>query len=517
MTKDEIRAMTDCFVHAAKMVKEAGIDGVEIHSAHGYLLSEFLSPYWNKREDQYGGSLENRMRFTVEVAEAVRDAVGSDFVVGMRVSGDEFVTGGYTLDDLTTMAPIFTKAGKLDYLNVSVGTNATVSTIVDPMYYPLNSFVYCAAAIKEVVDIPVFARGRIVDPVQAEEILANNQADMVSMVRATIADPEFAGKAREGRLEEIAKCLGCNEGCWGGVARPGLMGAGIGCTMNAAAGREGEPGWGELEPAAVKKRVMIIGGGPAGLESARVAARRGHRVSLYERGPELGGQSLIAARAPGRDGFSELPRYYTHQMKLLGVDVQLNHEATAGMVKKQDPDAVVVATGSVPHIPHIPGVGGGSVVEAREVLMEEVEVGGNVIVLGFDNDIQSLSVAQFLAERGKCVEVLGFGYDFGVKLESATRQAAHQRLFQHGVTLTPHTGVKEICDHTVIAFNVLTHEERRIEGIDTVVIGCGGQENNALYYALKDHVKEIYLVGDANGVRRITDATLDGATVGRVL
>jgi pyruvate/2-oxoglutarate dehydrogenase complex dihydrolipoamide dehydrogenase (E3) component len=204
-------------------------------------------------------------------------------------------------------------------------------------------------------------------------------------------------------------------------------------------------------------------------------------------------------------------------MKLLKVDVHLNTEATAEIVRKQDPEAVVVATGSVPHIPDIPGLDGDNVVEVREVLNGEVEVGDNVVIIGFDGDIQSLNCAEFLAERGKKVEILGMGYQFGAKLDSSTKHAIHQRLFQKGVKLTPNTGVKEISGSTVIVFNVFTNEERRIEGVDTIVIGCGGQEDNALYYALKDEIREIHLVGDANGIRRILDATLDGATVGRAL
>jgi len=517
MTRGEIKGMIDSFANAAKIVKEAGIDGVEIHGAHGYLIGEFMSPHWNKREDEYGGSLENRMRFPIEIIDAVRNAVGKDFVVGMRIIGDEFIPGGYTLDDMLIMAPMLTKTGKLDYLNVSAGGYVMASTIIEPMYYPLNSFVYCAAAIKRVVDIPVFARGRITDPDQAEQILANNQADMVSMVRANIADSEFANKARKGRVEEIRKCIGCNEGCWGVQGRLGAYTNGISCTMNPATGREGEPGWGEVELAAVKKRVMIIGGGPAGLETARVAALRGHQVSLYDRGSELGGQTLIAAKATGRDGFLDLGRYYTHQMKLLKVDVHLNTEVTAEIVKKQDPEAVVVATGSIPYIPDIPGVDGDNVVEVREVLNGEVQVGDNVVIIGFDGDIQSLSTADFLADRRKKVEVLCPDYQLGFKLDSATKHAIHQRLFQKGVKLTPNTGVKKICGNTIIAFNVFTNEEREIEGVDTVIIGYGGQEDNALYYALKDQVREVHLVGDANGVRRIFEATLDGATVGRAL
>jgi len=415
---------------------------------------------------------------------------------------------------------MLTKTGKLDFLNVSAGIYVTLSVVIDNMYYPPNSWVYLAAAIKEVVDVPVFARGRITDPVQAEEIIANNQADMVGLVGANIADPEFSNKAKEGREDEIIKCIGCREGCWGMITRlSGLLSLqkGVQCVMNPVTGMEGEPGWGELIPAAVKKRVMIIGGGPAGLETARVAAHRGHQVSLYDRGSELGGLTLTAAKAPERDVLSDLGRYYTQEMNRLNVDVHLNTNVTAEMVKEQNPDAVVVATGSVPHIPDIPGVDGDNVVEVRQVLNDEVEVGNIVVIIGDDDDIQSLSTADFLAEREKKVEVLCRGYYSGSKAEDTIRQAIHQRLFQGGVTLTPHTGVKEISGNTVIAYNIFTGEERRIEGVDTVVIGCGGQEDNALYYALKNQVKEIHSVGDANGIRRLHDMTMDGAIVGRAL
>jgi pyruvate/2-oxoglutarate dehydrogenase complex dihydrolipoamide dehydrogenase (E3) component len=262
---------------------------------------------------------------------------------------------------------------------------------------------------------------------------------------------------------------------------------------------------------------MIIGGGPAGLETARVAALRGHQVSLYDRGSELGGQTLIAAKAPGRDGFLDLGRYFTYQMKLLNVDVHLNTEVTAEMVKEQNPDAVVVATGSVPLIPGIPGVDGDNVVEVRQVLNGEVEVGNNVIIIDGSDHIQSLSTADLLAERGKKVEVLGMGYYLGCLLEPATRQNTYERLLQKGVTLTPLTGAREISNNTVLAYHVFSQEERRIEGVDTVVIAYGGKEDNTLYYTLKDQVREIYKVGDAAGLRKIHNITMDGATVGRAL
>jgi len=519
MTLTEIRQMVQEYAFAAEVAKRAGTDGVGIHGAHGYLISEFMSPFFNRRTDEYGGTLENRMRFPLEVISAVRDAVGEDFVVGLRVNAEEFVEGGYTLDDFLKMAPMLTADGKLDFLNVSVGTYTSTATVIDPMYFPLGSFVYCAAATKQMVDIPVFARGRITDPVQAEQILASGQADMVSMVRAFIADPEFANKSQEGRVDEIRRCIGCNEGCWARGTRDLVIGTTIGmtCTMNPAVGLEAVPGWGELVPAAAKKRVMVIGGGPAGLEAARVAALRGHQVSLYERGGELGGLTLVAAKAPGRDGFLDLGRYYTYQMRLLDVDVHLQTEVTLDVVLSANPDAVVVATGSVPYLPDIPGIDGEDVCEARQVLRGEVIVGENVVIIGGDEHIEALSTADFLADLGKKVEVISQEYHCGSTLEPCTKQSIYQRLLSKGVVLTPHSWVKAIEEGMVVAYNIFTREERVITPVDTVVVACGGQEDNALFHALKDKVKEVHLAGDAHGVRRVQDATREGSVVGRLL
>jgi NADPH-dependent 2,4-dienoyl-CoA reductase/sulfur reductase-like enzyme len=295
------------------------------------------------------------------------------------------------------------------------------------------------------------------------------------------------------------------------------MNMGMTCTMNPAGGHEAEPGWGELIPAPVRKRVMIIGGGPAGLEAARVAALRGHKVSIYDKSPVLGGQTLIAAKAPGRDGFLDLGRYYTYQMQLLKIDVHLNTEVTAAVVESERPDAVVVATGSVPLLPDIPGINGANVCEVRQVLNGEVNTGENVVIIAGEEHMHALTAADFLAEQGKKVEILTTSYYAGVTVEPETKHAVYQRLFQKGVVFTPHTGVKEISGNTVVAFNVFTRNERRIERVDTVVVAWGSREDNALYYALKDRVKEVHKIGDANGVRRAHDATREGAIIGRVL
>jgi len=520
MTTEEIKEVVRGFGEGAKVLREGGYDLVEIHGAHGYLICQFMSPWSNRRADDYGGSLENRMRFPLEIIDSIREAVGTDFTVGMRISGDELHDGGYTLDDMLVMAPLLTQGGKLDYLSVSVGTYWSEEVIIAPMYFPLGFAVYLSSAIKEVVDIPVFCIGRINDPVQAEQILENNQADMVGMTRALICDPELPSKAREGKLDDIRKCLGCSEACWGFTGRLLAADRGrLGCAINPAVGMETQPGWLELAPATTKKRVMVIGGGPAGLEAARVAASRGHSVSLYEKESELGGLiQRVASKAPGRDGFVDMERYYSHQLEVLGVEINLGVEVTVDMVKEKNPDAVVVAIGSLPRIPlDVSGTDEDIVVEARDVLAGNVEVGQNVLVLAGEHHIQALSTADFLAELGKKVEVLCEEFYAGSQIpELATKHAIYARLFQKGVTLTPCTWVKRISGKTVVTYNVFAAQERSIE-VDTVVLACGGIENNSLYRALKDQVKELHAAGDCVGVKRFPEAVRDGAIVGRAL
>ncbi|MDP2950336.1 MAG: hypothetical protein Q8P22_12465, partial [Chloroflexota bacterium] len=261
MTGEEIEEIVHSFGDCARRMREAGLDGVEIHAAHGYLIEQFISPTSNRRLDGYGGDEENRLRFAHEVIDAVRAAAGPDFTVGIRISGDQFEPGGLTIEDMKRIVPKLTASGKLDYVNVSL--IGMLGATIAPMYIPPGRFVYLAAAIKQVTDLPVFCIGRINDPVMAEEILANNQADIVGMTRANICDPELPNKARQGRLDEIRRCIACNEGCWGRItnAQP------ITCAINPSVGREKET---EITPARLKKRVMVIGGGIAGMEAARV-------------------------------------------------------------------------------------------------------------------------------------------------------------------------------------------------------------------------------------------------------
>jgi 2,4-dienoyl-CoA reductase-like NADH-dependent reductase (Old Yellow Enzyme family)/thioredoxin reductase len=512
MEVEEIREVIESYGYAAAITREAGLDGVEIHCGHGYLPEQFLSPLYNLREDEYGGSLENRCRFILELIDVARKAIGQDYTLGLRVSGHEFWDGGYDVDYMKNVAKILAATGKLDYVSVSLGLPRTYRVTVPSMYFPPGFAVYLAAAIKEVVDLPVFCIGRINDPVLAETILANNQADVVGMTRATLCDPDMPKKASEGRTDEIRRCIGCCD-CFQRGAEERVW---VSCAINPVAGRERR--WGEPQPAEVKKRVVVVGGGPAGLETARVARERGHEVILLEKSSELGGQTIIAAKSPGREEIAEPAHYYTYQMKLLGVDVRLETEATHQLIEELNPDAIVLATGSFPAKPNIPGVDQPNVVECRDVLLDKAEVGQRVVVVAGEHHMQGISCAIFLANRGKEVELINEELHPGMKAEDGTVRTALQKLYDSGGKVTPSTALRAVEGNTAVIYNVLTGGERRIPDVDSVVLCYGGIPDNSLYRSLKGRWgKELYQVGDCVAPRRIQEAVYDGARVGRML
>jgi mycofactocin system FadH/OYE family oxidoreductase 2 len=509
MDIDDIKQVVASYADTAYRMRESGYDGVEISSTvgAGHLLTTFLNPLTNRRTDEYGGSLENRFRLHMEIIDAVRKAVGPDFVVGLTLIGDMLMDGGTTLDDTKVLAAKVEESGQIDYLGACAGFQGHIP----PMHFPLGAFVYIAAGVKEVVNLPVVCHGRINDPVQAETILTNNQADLIGMARALICDPEWPKKAREGRPDEIRKCIACIQLCAGNF----LKKQPIGCSLNPEAGREKELA--TIVPAATRKKVMVIGGGAAGLEAARVAALRGHQVTLYEKGKELGGQLNIAAKVPKREDFAEVPRYYTYQMKNLGVEVILETTVTAEMVREKNPDAVVVAVGSLPALPPVPGVHRDNMVWVRDVLQGKAATGENVLVVALEQHEQALGVAIFLTDRGKKVELITHCLYAGSELDPNTLPFMYGQLLSKGGVITPLTRLKAIEENAVVTAHVMTGQERRIEGVDTVVIAAIGRADDSLYRALKGKVKEIHAVGQCLAPRLLPDSIWDGAHVGRLL
>ncbi len=519
VTVEEIRNLVKQHADMALKAKEAGYDGVELHFGHGYLVQEFISPIHNVRKDAYGGSLENRLRFSLEIIDAVREAVGDgDFIVGVRGSADELLPGGYTLEDAKRFMPMWARTGKIDYINVTVAQSRSFMWAIPPMMVPPRPFVYCAAEIKQLVDIPVFAVIRINDPVIANEIIKNHEADMVIMTRATLCDPELPNKAREGRLDDIRHCIACNEGCWERLLKHHEP---ITCMQNPEAGREVEFA---IKPAAVPKKVMVVGGGVGGMKAAAVAGRRGHKVSLYEKSGELGGAILITTRAPSRQEFSQAVRYLKHEVEQSGVDVHLNTEVTSDMVLKEKPDAVIVATGAVAIEdvgPEVVGTGsaieiapGTDVVTAEDVLEGKVRCGTRVVIADQQNYMKGMVTAEFLADQGKEVTL---GMPLPIRYISAnpyemdhlTLAVQTAALKSKGVKRVGDCEVKRAVPGKVFIRDVFTEKEEELEA-DTLVLSYWRKADTRLYDELQGRIKGVHKIGDALSPRRCINAIYEG-------
>jgi 2,4-dienoyl-CoA reductase-like NADH-dependent reductase (Old Yellow Enzyme family) len=515
LEEEEIQEIVEQYAQAALRLKKGGFDGVEIHAGHGYLPQQFLSPFSNLRTDKYGGSLENRMRFSVEIIDAVRRTVGEDFVVGLRTSGDELVECGIHLPEMLEVYQGWEETGQVDFLHVTIGNYKTGGVAIPPMGTPPRPFVWMAAEAKQVVDIPVFTVIKITDPQTAEEIIANNEADMVAMTRATICDPELPNKAKEGREDEIRLCMNCNEGCWGRCEEFNP----ITCAQNPEAGREGEL---RILPASSRKQVMIVGGGLAGMTAARVAAEKGHEVVLYEKAEELGGQILVASKAPLRGDLMEAVRNLEKDLARLSVPIELGAEVTEQMVLEKNPDHVVVATGARPITQPTADVVGpdmaveihpeAHVVSAWHVLSGEEETGDRVLIYDVQPHVQGFSVADYLSGQGKEVEILAMGMRMGwsaFDADGPTILTHFMSLFMKNVKFTFLTALKSAQPGHCIVFNPANFVEREIP-CDTLVLSYWRKADDSLYKALKGKVKGLTRVGDAVAPRYMLQAVYEG-------
>jgi len=515
MEHDQIAMIVRAFGDAARRCREGGLDGAELSFAHNHLVDQFWSPLFNRRTDEYGGSLENRMRFGFEVLREVRRQVGRDWVVGVRITGDEMTHEGLSANDMADIARRLAASGLVDFFSIVGGAAHTAvlqAAVVPNMAYPIGLYVPLAAAIKAAVPgMAILHATRIVDPVHADRILADGAVDLVGMTRALIADPELPRKAQENRLDDIRVCVGANEGCIDRI----YQGKPVTCVQNPGAGREHELT--ALIPTAAPKRVIIVGAGVAGLEAARVAAMRGHRVTLIERESEMGGQVLIAARAPARAEYAGIVRFLARQVEKLGVDLRLRVEATAEGVLDAAPDVVIIATGSHPHVPALPGLDGKHVVTDRDVLQGRVEAGDRVVVVDDVHTQQGLSTAECLLEQGRRVEVISRLFYPGQDVGVTSIVPLYTRLFQKGVTLTPHTELVAVEGSTVVVANSFTRVERRIDGVDTVVLSMGSRSTDAIYRALKNRVAALHAIGDCVAPRGIHQAILEGTRVARMI
>jgi 2,4-dienoyl-CoA reductase-like NADH-dependent reductase (Old Yellow Enzyme family)/thioredoxin reductase len=511
LTRAEIHELVEAFGRAAAHVRLGGYDGVDLSLWGGHLTEQFLSPLANRRTDEYGGSLENRLRFALETLEAVRGAVGPDLVVGARLTGDQLVEGGLTIEDAQAIAVRLADTRRLDYVTVSGASVERYRALpfVTPTYYaPLGLYTGFAAAVKAVVRIPVIVAGRIVHPAQAEEVLAQGWADAVAMTRSLIADPELPAKALAGRVDEIRICTGASEACIGRR----IQGRTIACVQNPVIGREAELA--AIRPAARARRVVVAGGGVAGLEAARLAARRGHRVVLLEATGELGGQLRALWRAPGRQSYEEILRWLVGEVGRTGVEVRLETEATAAVVLAERPDAVVVATGARPRALAVPTAPEAHVVSAEDVLLERATPGPRCLVIDDHGHMPGPSAAEALADRGARVAIASRFFTVGEDIDPRLKVSVYTRLDRKGVTLTPLAEVREIGAGWVRLAHSLTGREWTVEA-DTVVTALGGRAQDALARALEGQTVEVHLVGDALAPRTLHDALLTATRAAR--
>lgn len=484
----EIEILEDQFAEAALRAKKAGFDAIEIHGAHGYLVNQFVSPFSNKRTDSYGGSLRNRARFALNIVAKTRALVGPDYPIIYRMSVQEYVEGGLALEEAKAFAQMLEEAG-VDMIHCSQGIYGSIAAVVPPFGVTRGAFVENAAAIKSIVNIPVSAVGRINDPDLAEAILASGKADLVTMARASLADPELPNKVREERYDDISRCIGCLQGC---LANSNAGTGKVRCLVNPMTGMEDEYSY---APAETKKNVWIAGGGVAGCEAAIVAAKRGHDVTLFEQRDHLGGQWCAAAVPMDKTEFSTLVVWQENQLRALGVDVHLNTALDAAAVAAGKPDALIVATGSLPVVPRsIDGIDGENVVLAQDVLMGKVETGRRVVVIG--GGLVGAETADFLAHHGKEVSIIEMMDEIMRDGEPTPRAMLIDRLAKNGVNIYTETQVIAIESDAVVAER--GGESVRLEGINTVIIAIGVRANKTLEESLVDKFSgELFVVGDA--------------------
>jgi len=487
--EEEIWRVIGDFAQAARRAKEGGLDGVELSAVHQHMIDQFWSPRVNKRTDQWGGSLENRMRFGLEVLKAVRAEVGRDFVVGMRICGDEFHPDGLNQDDMKQIAKYYNDTGLVDFFGVvgsGCDTHNTLANVIPNMSYPPEPFLHLAAGIKEIVDVPVIHAQNIKDPNQAKRIIEAGYVDFVGMTRAHIADPHLIAKIKMGQVDQIRQCVGANY-C---IDRQ-YQGLDVLCIQNAATSREymGMPHI-IAKSEGPLRRVVVIGGGPGGMEAARVAAERGHNVTLVEKAEELGGQITIASKAPQRDQIAGITRWFALELERLGVDLRLGTAANADMIRDLKPDVCILATGGVPFMEQNPewGADEGLTVSSWDVLNGSVEPGKNVLIYDTICEFTGMSVADYLSSKGSLVELVTDDIKPGVGIGGTTFPTYYRSLYEKAVIMTSDMILDKVYREGDKRVAVLENEytgqkEERV--VDQVVVENGTRPNEALYYALK--------------------------------
>ena len=537
LTIPEIKKVIDGYVAATVRVKKGGFDAVEIHGGMGYLINQFLSRATNKRKDKYGGSLKNRIRFAKEIVVAIKEKVGKRYPVIFRLSGEDFVEDGLKIDESVEIAKELEKAG-VDAFNVSPGWHESRTPIM-LMSIPRMSYIFLSEKIKDNVNVPVIGSVRINDLALAEDVIDNNQSDIVSIGRPLIADPELPKKYKRKQFEDIRRCIACNQGCF-----DSLLGfKSISCLYNVRAGRESEL---KIKKAKKKKKVMIIGGGPGGMEAARVAALRGHDVHLFEKTDVLGGQLRYAYIPPGREEIVNVISFLENQIKKLNVNIELSKKVDTATINKMKPDVVIAATGGVPLIPKITGIKEKNVVVAEDVFDNRVKVGKDVVIIGggtigceialhtakmgaMDPEVACFLLKNKVIDGDKAVELTSKGKrnitilemknKIGGRFGISTRWVIMKQIVDAGINSITGIKVKNMSTKSIKEKDkvCITYEDDKKDikiFADTVIIAAGYKSNQDPTRKLNGKIDELYRIGDCVEVRTALEAIHEGFEVG---
>jgi 2,4-dienoyl-CoA reductase-like NADH-dependent reductase (Old Yellow Enzyme family)/thioredoxin reductase len=503
LTRDGIRELITRFGDAAERAVQAGFELIEIHGAHGYLINQFLSRFSNIRQDEYGGSLVNRARFAKEIVAEVRKRAGKDMPLSFKISAQEFIPQGLDVEESIDILKILVDAG-IDIVQVSAGNDATPEWICQPMYMQKACLSESAAKIKQSLDITVMTVGRINDPTIAEKIIAEGQADLVCVGRGILADPEMPNKARKGRLDEIRKCIACNT-CMESIFRLGR----IECLVNPALGREKEMAF---YPTKTLRKIMVVGGGPGGLNVAWMAAKRGHDVSLFEKNSELGGQLLLGSVSPYKRELRNLVEFQKRQVKKFGVKCYLNTNVTADIINKKNPDVLILATGSQPIIPSIEGINNKIIVSLEQALMEnDIEKAPTVVVGGGPTGCE---VALHLSEMGCPMTIVEMLPAIGASLESITRKVLINKLREKNVRFMTKCKLVRVENNGLI---LESEEGEQFIKTQRVIISIGNKPNTTLYEQVKNTGIETHQIGDCLEARSAKAAIYEGSVLGRAI
>ena len=500
LSVSEIESLVQAYADAAQRVQGIGADGVEIHMAHGYLICAFLSPFSNKRVDEYGGDFQGRGKFAVDVLKSVRERVGDDFPISCRLSGDEYVEGGLEIEQTQKIAKFLESQGA-DILHISAANAASIYMNHPPYYLKEGVFVHLAQAVKSVVNIPVIAVGRIRNPKMANEIIHDGKADLVSMGRALIADPHLPNKASQDRFKDIIPCISCNK-CIQTLRKDSVR-----CAVNPEAGNEARF---EIDKTIQPKRVWAIGGGPGGMKAAEIAALRGHHVTLFEKKSILGGRVRIGANPPGKAVLNEFVDYLERRITNLGVVIRKDTAFNIEMLEADKPDAVVVATGANLKLPDIKGALECNSLTVDGVLSGEEEVKEKVLIVGGGGN--GAEIADFLSEKGKSVILVEMLENIASDIAPHQQYFIKKRLSEKQVTVLTSCRVVEIADGYAVVEDA--SGTRRLSGFESIILATGTETgNDSLYRELEGKVQERYSIGDATRPREILDAVFEGQEV----